>query len=129
MALFAGDGCWLTLMPGWFTTGAATGWLAAVELSGAPTARSQRWPGCPCCGFSATAPVAGCAAGMAEGWLGAGCAGWAITGEEVELIVVPVVVLAPEPEPQAVRISAAAEQQNKNFIGFSNWSSPKDTVK
>ena len=32
---------------------------AGAELSGAPTAISQRWPGCPCAGFSAVVAMDG----------------------------------------------------------------------
>jgi hypothetical protein len=46
--------------------GAAAGFEGG-ELSGAPTAMSQRWPGCPCGGFMPGAVAVPCGTGAGEG--------------------------------------------------------------
>ena len=75
-----------------------------VAGRGAPTAMSQRCPGCPCAGFTLPVPISG-AEGLLTGWMEGlfdGFAGVDRVGCEADLVVS---ILPPPPSfsPQEIR--------------------------
>lgn len=84
---------------------------AACPFRGAPTARSQRWPGCPWGGFT---PVAGAdvvtGAWLLAGWL----AGVVVTAGRLAGAAA-LLFLVPEPALQAVNKTDAKRREANNL--------------
>ena len=90
---------------------------AAAPLRGAPTARSQRWPGCPWGGLvpAAAAPVVALVDGAVITGAEALLAGVVVTPGREAGVVAALLFLVPEPELQAVNNTVANKQDPNNL--------------